>query len=312
MIARVDLSSDEDMPPEADEVAKTSAVADTAVPAPVRGPFCDFAVHGISGTGLIPTVLGNACIVVLADVMPNTEVVVAAHPGTVAFTVALRDQRKFPWKQCPVVLLGQSVLSATLESMQAWGELGGEFLMDTAVACPAAYVIELKLRHDHFITGIPLVFRIGIIVAAGRLDDAAWSDAKSAMGECMVTLVTIRGGGDTTGKDYGKLPPGYMFPNVGCNDVDSIMYHVPRTTKLWFVGKMQHQRSPVVWLKCKHAPISIYRTRGGCKGLGSGKDMYTGKGSSNRGGGKGKGSAKGVYKGMYTGKGTSSSTSSNR
>jgi hypothetical protein len=240
----------------------------------------------------------------------------------VAFTVALRDQRKFPRKQCPVVLLGQSVLSATLEYIRAWGELGGEFddIFNIAVACPAAYIIQVRLRPDHFVAGMPSVFRIGIVVAAGRLNPAAWSDVKTAMEECMVTIVTIRGGGSTTEKQYGNLPLGFMFDNVGCNDVDSIIYHGPRTDKLWFVGKMQHQRSPVVWLKCQHAPSSSYRHRGGCKGLGSGKDnrgggkgnMYTGKGSSNRGGGKGKGSAKGVCKGIYTGKGTSSSTSSNR
>ncbi len=316
MLARVDLSSDDDIPepPEEDEVADTSAVADTAVPAPVKGPFCDFAVHGTSKDGSFPPVLGNACIVVLAVVKPNTTVVVAAQPGTTAFTVAPRELRRFPWKQCPVVLLGQSVLSASLLGMQAWGELGGELQMDTAVACPAAYVIELKLRHGHFVAGIPSVFRIGIVVAAGRLNDAAWSDVKAATGECMVTLVTIRGGGSTTEKDYGKLPPGFMFDNVGCNDMDSIMYHVPDEPKLWFRGKMQDQRSPVVWMKCQHAPSSSSSNRGGGKGKGSGKGMYTGKDSSNRGGGKGKGSAKGVYTGkdMYTGKGTSSSTSSNR
>jgi hypothetical protein len=237
MLARVDLESEDDVPdddlesfcPQLAAVADTSAVADTAVPAPVKGRFCDFAVYGPVKDGSFPAVLGNACIVVLADVKPNTTVVVAAQPGTTAFTVAPRELRMFPWKQCPVLLLGQSVLSATLLGMQAWGELGGELQMDTAVACPAAYVIELKLRPGHFVAGIPSVFRIGIIVAVGRLNDAAWSDVKTAMGECMVTLVTIRGGGSTTEKEYGKLPLGFMFANVGCNDVDSIMYHFPRT-----------------------------------------------------------------------------------
>ena len=295
---RVDLDSEDDNMPE----PQLATVAATAVSLPAKGVFWDFAVHGIIDTGKLPTVSGNACIVVLAPLGRHAAVAVPVHPGTVAVTVAMPAQTKFPWTQIPVVMVGRSVLSCTLVSGLTWGELGGESgdLMHISTACPAAYVIEVKLREEHFGTGMPVAFHIGIVVAAGRFDKQAWRDAKSAMAGCMVTLATNRGGGNTPGTMYGKMPAGYMFPDVALNDLDTIIYHIPDQPKLFFRGKMQHQHSPVVWIKCRHGPSSK-RCRGGGKGpgksrgkgKGSGKGVYTGKGDSSRGtdnaNGKGKG-----------------------
>ena len=252
----------------------------------MRVPWWDFAVHGIRDMASLPAgVMGNAVIVV----MRKNRDALCYTMG--AFAASGQSEAQLPWQEWPVVLTGSSVKSCEMVRSKLWGALGGELGgVGASTACPAAYVVEVKLREGHFDRKMPDTIIIGIIVACGRFDWTAWNEAKVVVAGCMVTFVTGRGGGERVESvewdvDVGipwRMAEG-AFPDYVCFTRDTMVCHAPNDgTFPKCIQKWVCNTWPVVWIKSWHGDRTTNRGDGKShrKGKGNGKD------SGVRGGGE--------------------------
>jgi hypothetical protein len=260
------------------------AVASGSVPPPPKGRYHDFAVHGIRSGSEVTAVAKNACMVALQ----RRDRPAVVLPGMVSLAVPDTKFTEFPWVQWPVFMYSESVLSVERRSGKTWVSLGSAELMNTSAACPAAYVVEVKLRPEHFVATMPLTLTIGIIVAGGRMKSQnVWDEAQSAVAGCTVVFVSSRGGGEFPEQEYGRLPvfARNMFPNIAVAEQDLVIYHIENQDGCKFRGKLETKKYPVVWMYCMHGPSGTSNDKGR-KGKGKGrKGNDKGTASSSRGGG---------------------------
>ena len=265
------------------------AVASGSVEPPPKGVYWDFAVHGIRFGHEVSAVAKNALVVAFQrrDQPP------VCLPGMATLAVPEQTFMKFPWVQWPVVLYSESVISVRrLHGVTfPWcGDKGD--LTNVSAACPAAFVVEVKLRKEHFDNKMPSKFTIGMIIAGGRMNtDDVWKRARAEVEDCTLVFVSTRGGGANPEQQYGMLPffARNMFKCIAIAEDDLVIYHIERLVGIQkFTGKLEAKKHPVVWMSCRHGPGGHSGRNGKGKDKGrKGKD----KGHSNRGGGQAEGTA---------------------
>jgi hypothetical protein len=265
------------------------AVASGSVEPPPKGVYWDFAVHGIRYGHEVSAVSKNALVVAFQRRGQPP----VCLPGMATLAVPEYAFQAFPWVQWPVLLYSESVIAVRRLRGLTFPLLGdrGE-PMNTSAACPAAYVVEVQLRPEHFDKKMPSKFTIGMIIASGRLDtDEVWERARSVVQKCTVVFVSTRGGGATPEQQYGILPvvARNMFTSIAISEDDLVIYHIEHQDGIQkFTGKLEAKKHPVVWMSCRHGPSSHNSSKNKGKDKGrKGKD----KGHSNRGGGKAEGTA---------------------
>jgi hypothetical protein len=148
---------------------------------------------------------------------------------------------------------------------------------------------------------------VGIVVAAERFSLLLWEEAAEHMDNCIVRIVTTRGGGGVNDMDMSMAAVAAPFAKaidkvVNRNASNDIFTRVGHTTpihpsSLSVKGKKweKHESVPMLWISCHHS-VRLFPDQN-AKGKHKGKDKGKAKGKGkHKDQNKDKGKAKGKGK----------------
>ena len=267
---------------------------------PTKGKFWDFAVAAVavSTDESVWKFPKNAAIIMIVDCD------VKPPHGVILHRLIQKDQDPFSHSIAVAVkdTVRQVVSQGSLEwpCYSKWTSGAGNTPSPVGSrCCPGVHRVRLSLRTDSFYDEMVEHIDVGIVVAAERFSLLLWEEAAEHMDNCIVRIVTTRGGGGVNDMDMSMAAVAAPFAKaidkvVNRNASNDIFTRVGHTTpihpsSLSVKGKKweKHESVPMLWISCHHS-VRLFPDQN-AKGKHKGKDKGKAKGKgklNDRGGGK--------------------------